>query len=107
MPIIFIVVLIILFVVALALVLMNNAQVAVDLLFTQVPSMNLGLLLILALILGIAIGLLLGFIVFRVVQNRLEIGRLKKENDSLQVRLTEAERVLGAPVQPPVTATDI
>ena len=43
---------------SLALVLANNTEVGVNLLFSQAPTMNLGLLLILCLILGIVIGIM-------------------------------------------------
>ena len=54
---------------SLALVLQNGTEVSVDLLFTQVPAMRLGLLLLLTLSLGIVVGLLLGVQVFRVFQS--------------------------------------
>lgn len=52
---------------SLALVIANSTQTAVNLLFIDVPSMNLGLLLIIS-IKGLIAGLLLGLILFRVIQ---------------------------------------
>ncbi len=49
--------LIIVFGYSLALVLQNPTELPVDLLFTQVPAMRLGLLLLLTLALGIVVGL--------------------------------------------------
>ncbi len=69
---------------ALALVLQNPAELQVDLLFTQVPAMRLGLLLLLTLALGIVVGLLLGVQVFRVFQTSWEIKRLRKDIDHLR-----------------------
>ena len=69
---------------ALALVLQNPAELQVDLLFTQVPAMRLGLLLLLTLALGVVVGLLLGVQVFRVFQNSWEIKRLRKDIDHLR-----------------------
>lgn len=72
---------------ALALVLVNGSQVAVNLLFTSVPLMNLGLLLILCLALGLIIGGLLAVLAFRVFQNRLEMTRLINENARLKSQI--------------------
>ena len=72
------------FVYSLALVLINGTELPVDLWFTQVPAMRLGLLLLLTLILGIVIGLLLGVQVFRVFQTNWEIKRLRKDIDYLR-----------------------
>lgn len=69
---------------ALALVLQNPAELQVDLLFTQVPAMRLGLLLLLTLALGVVVGLLLGVQVFRVFQNNWEVKRLRKDIDHLR-----------------------
>lgn len=69
---------------ALALVLQNSAELPVDLLFSQVPAMRLGLLLLLTLALGTLIGLLLGVLVFRVFQKGWEIQRLRKEVEQLR-----------------------
>ena len=69
---------------SLALVLQNPAELEVNLLFTQVPAMRLGLLLLLTLALGIVVGLLLGVQVFRVFQTNWEIKRLRKDIDHLR-----------------------
>ena len=71
--------LVILFGYSLALVLQNPTELPVDLLFTQVPAMRLGLLLLLTLALGIVLGLLLGVQIFRVFQTSWEIKRLRKD----------------------------
>lgn len=84
------IILFLMFAYSLGLVLVNNTEVAVNLLFSQAPAMNLGLLLIICLVLGIVIGLLLSVLVFKVVQNKWEINRLHKENAKLQHKLTEA-----------------
>lgn len=94
MYIILIILLVLLFGYSLMLVLANNSEVAVNLLFSQVPMMNLGLLLITSLILGVAIGVLLAVVGFRVLQSRLEIGRLKKEIGVLQSKLAETNVVI-------------
>jgi putative membrane protein len=72
---------------ALGLVLANNTDIGVNLLFSQAPTMNLGLLLILCLILGIVIGMLLALLMFRVLQNKWEISRLQKLNKNLQQQI--------------------
>ncbi len=79
---------------ALGLVLANNTEVGVNLLFSQAPTMNLGLLLILCMTLGIVIGLLLALLLFRVFQNKWEIARLQKSNAQLQEQLTQANVVI-------------
>lgn len=79
---------------ALGLVLANNTEVGVNLLFSQAPTMNLGLLLILCMTLGIVIGLLLALLLFRVFQNKWEIARLQKNNTQLQEQLTQANVVI-------------
>ncbi len=79
---------------ALGLVLANNTEVGVNLLFSQAPTMNLGLLLILCMTLGIVIGLLLALLLFRVFQNKWEIARLQKNNAQLQEQLTQANVVI-------------
>ena len=79
---------------SLGLVLANNTEVGVNLLFSQAPTMNLGLLLILCLILGIIIGILLALLIFRVLQNKWEISRLNKANNHLQEQLTQANVVI-------------
>lgn len=94
MYIVLVILLVALFGYSLMLVLANNSEVAVNLLFTQVPSMNLGLLLIVSLVLGIVIGMLVALVAFRVLQMKFEIGRLKKEKQSLQAKLDEANIVI-------------
>ncbi len=79
-----IVLLIVVFGYTLALVLQNGTELSVDLLFTQVPAMRLGLLLLLTLGLGIIVGLLLGVQIFRVFQNGWEIKRLRKDIEYLR-----------------------
>lgn len=79
---------------SLGLVLANNTEVGVNLLFSQAPAMNLGLLLILCLILGIVIGMLLALLMFRVLQNKWEISRLQKLNKNLQEQVTQANAVI-------------
>ncbi len=105
---------------ALGLVLANNTDIGVNLLFSQAPAMNLGLLLILCLILGIVIGMLLALLIFRVLQNKWEISRLQKLNATLQAQLTQAnvvidrqanaptveEAVYGAPAHEPIETTN-
>ena len=81
---ILIVVLIILFIYSLALVLLNGTPVSVDLWFSHVPEMRVGLLVFITLALGVILGLLLGVQVFRVFQSRWEIQRLHKEIDQLR-----------------------
>ena len=61
-----VVLLIVLFGYSLALVLQNGTELSVNLLFTEVPAMRLGLLLLITLALGIVVGLLLGVQIFRV-----------------------------------------
>ena len=94
MYLILIVMLVALFGYSLMLVLTNNGMVAVNLLFADVPQMNLGLLLIATLALGIVIGMLIALIAFRVLQMRFEIGRLKKEKQVLKLKLDEANIVI-------------
>ncbi len=79
---------------ALGLVLTNNTDVGVNLLFSQAPAMNLGLLLILSMTLGIIIGLLLALLLFRVFQMKWEISRLQKNNVHLQQQLDQANIVI-------------
>lgn len=76
--------LVVLFGYALALVLQNPAELPVDLLFTQVPAMRLGLLLLLTLVLGLVLGLLLGVQVFKVFQTNWEVKRLRKDIERLR-----------------------
>ena len=86
---------------SLGLVLANNTEVGVNLLFSQAPTMNLGLLLILCLILGIIIGMLLALLMFRVLQNKWEISRLQKLNANLQEQVTQANIVIDRQANAP------
>lgn len=86
---------------ALGLVLANNTEIGVNLLFSQAPTMNLGLLLILCLILGVVIGILLALLIFRVLQNKWEISRLQKANANLQEQLTQANIVIDRQANAP------
>lgn len=86
---------------SLGLVLANNTEVRVNLLFSQAPTMNLGLLLILCLILGIVIGMLLALLIFRVLQNKWEISRLQKLNANLQEQVTQANIVIDRQANAP------
>lgn len=86
---------------SLGLVLANNTEVGVNLLFSQAPTMNLGLLLILCLMLGIIIGILLALLIFRVLQNKWEISRLQKANVNLQAQLTQANAVIDRQASAP------
>lgn len=86
---------------ALGLVLANNTDIGVNLLFSQAPAMNLGLLLILCLILGIVIGMLLALLIFRVLQNKWEISRLQKLNATLQEQVTQANVVIDRQAHAP------
>lgn len=81
---------------SLALVLFNNLPAQVNLVFTQVPAMNLGLLLIITLVLGVVIGLLLGLQIFRVFQMRWEISRLNKELEQVRARHVQAATAAAA-----------
>lgn len=94
MHIVLVILLVALFGYSLMLVLANNSIVSVNLLVAQMPSMNLGLLLIVSLVLGIVIGMLIALIAFKVLPMKLEIGRLKKEKTALQVKLDEANIVI-------------
>lgn len=94
MHIVLMVLLVALFGYALALILANHSEVAVNLLFNQVPAMNVGLLLIVSLVLGLAIGMLVALVVFKVLQAKLEIARLKKHNQELTNQLQEANVVI-------------
>ena len=86
---------------SLGLVLANNTEVSVNLLFSQAPTMNLGLLLIICLILGVVIGILLALLIFRVLQNKWEIARLQKANANLQEQLTQANTVIDRQANAP------
>ena len=88
--------LIIVFGYSLALVLQNPTELPVDLLFTQVPAMRLGLLLLLTLALGIVVGLLLGVQVFRVFQKGWEIKRLRKDIDHLRKEQIQSAQLAAA-----------
>lgn len=87
---ILIILLIVLFIYSLALVLLNAPPVSVDLWFTHVPEMRVGLLVLITLALGIVVGLLLGVQVFRVFQNHWEIKRLNKEIERLRQEQIQA-----------------
>ena len=89
-------ILIILFGYSLALVLQNGTEVTVDLLFTQVPAMRLGLVLLLTLALGVVVGLLLGVQVFRVFQTSWEIKRLRKDIDHLRKEQIQTAQLAAA-----------
>ena len=86
---------------ALGLVLANNTEIGVNLLFSQAPTMNLGLLLIICLILGIVIGMLLALLIFRVLQNKWEISRLQKLNANLQQQVDQANVVIDRQANAP------
>ncbi|MDO4896835.1 MAG: LapA family protein [Moraxella sp.] len=79
---------------SLALVLANNSEVAVNLLFSQVPTTNLGLVLILTTTLGVLIGILLALLLFKVLQNKLELHKLRKEVANLESQLLESKVAL-------------
>lgn len=86
---------------SLGLVLANNTEVGVNLLFSQAPTMNLGLLMILCLILGIVIGMLLALLIFRVLQNKWEISRLQKANNNLEEQIAQANAVIDRQAHAP------
>ena len=91
MRIVLLILLFIIFGYSLGLVLVNGSEVGVNLLFTQAPTMNLGLLIILSIGLGkVVLGMLLALLLFRVLQNKWEISRLNKENNRLQEELKQA-----------------
>ncbi|XID75889.1 lipopolysaccharide assembly protein LapA domain-containing protein [Alkanindiges sp. WGS2144] len=102
-----IVLLIVLFGYALALVLQNSTELQVDLLFTQVPQMRAGLLLLLTLVLGVVIGLLLGVIVFKVFQRNWEIQRLNKEIEHLRQQQIQAASTAAMAAQQEKTVLDV
>ena len=95
MSLILIILLVIFFGYSLALVLANNSTVAINLLFIEVPTTNLGLVLILTISLGIIVGILLSLQLFRVLQNKLELRRLKKELDLLKGQLADCQSTLA------------
>ena len=88
--------LVVLFGYSLALVLQNGTELTVDLLFTQVPAMRLGLLLLLTLVLGLILGLLLGVQIFRVFQNNWEIKRLRKDIEYLRKEQIQSAQLAAA-----------
>ncbi len=102
-----IVLLIIIFGYALALVLQNSTELPVDLLFTQVPTMGVGLLLLLTLILGIIVGLLLGVVVFKVFQRNWEIQRLNREIDILRQQQIQAASAAAIAAQQEKSLVDV
>lgn len=91
-----IVLMLVLFGYALALVLQNSTELPVDLLFAHVPEMRLGLLLLITLALGIVAGLLLGIQVFRVFQKNWEIKRLRKDIAYLRKEQIQAAQQAAA-----------
>ena len=91
-----VIILLVLFGYSLALVLQNSTELSVDLLFTQVPAMRLGLLLLLTLSLGIVLGLLLGVQIFRVFQQSWEIKRLRKDIDYLRKEQIQTAQLAAA-----------
>lgn len=91
-----VVILLVLFGYSLALVLQNGTELSVDLLFTQVPAMRLGLLLLFTLSLGLVLGLLLAVQVFRVFQNNWEIKRLRKDIDRLRKEQIQTAQLAAA-----------
>lgn len=101
MRILLLILLLVSFAYALGLVLANNTDIGVNLLFSQAPAMNLGLLLILCMTLGIVIGMLLALLLFRVFQNKWEISRLQKANKALQDQLTQANIVIDRQANAP------
>lgn len=86
---------------SLGLVLANNTDIGVNLIFSQAPTMNLGLLLIICLTLGIVIGILLALLMFRVLQNKWEISRLQKLNKNLQEQVKQAQAVIDRQANSP------
>lgn len=102
-----IVLLIVIFGYALALVLQNGTELPVDLLFTQVPAMRAGLLLLLTLVLGIVIGLLLGVIVFKVFQRNWEVQRLNREIDILRQQQIQAASAAAVAAQQDKSVVDV
>jgi lipopolysaccharide assembly protein A len=88
--------LVVLFGYSLALVLQNSTELTVDLLFTQVPAMRLGLLLLLTLVLGLVLGLLFGVQIFRVFQNNCEIKRLRKDIEYLRKEQIQSAQLAAA-----------
>ena len=91
-----VVLLLVIFGYSLALVLQNGTELSVDLLFTQVPAMRLGLLLLITLSLGVVLGLLIGVQVFRVFQNNWEIKRLRKDIEHLRKEQLNSAKLMAA-----------
>lgn len=91
-----IILLVVFFAYSIALVLANNSEVAVNLLFSQLPNTNLGLVLILTIALGVLIGILIAILLFKVLQNKFEIHKLKKDVDALERKLNEANTALDS-----------
>lgn len=87
---ILIILLVLVFIYSLALVLLNSTPVTVDLWFTHVPEMRVGLLILITLALGVILGLLIGVQAFKVFQNHWEIKRLNKEIDRLRKEQVES-----------------
>lgn len=79
---------------SLMLVIINNQQVDVNLLFSTVPQMNLGLLIIICIMLGVIAGILLALILFKVLQMKLENQRLNKELTQAQDKLMQTQHQL-------------
>ncbi|MEC7118416.1 MAG: lipopolysaccharide assembly protein LapA domain-containing protein [Pseudomonadota bacterium] len=104
MRIVLIVLLVLVFGYSIGLVLANRVDVEVNLLFSHVPAMNLGLLLIITIALGVLIGLLLGLQVFRVFQLHWEVSRLQKELDLARAKHIQAAAAASAAQSTPVTA---
>lgn len=86
---------------SLALVMVNNASASdINFLFWQPPSeVSLGMVLVATIFLGVLIGVLLALLLFRVLQNKWEIARLKKEINQVQGQLTEANIKLAQQAQ--------
>lgn len=85
------VILFVVFAYSLLLVIVNNHQVEVNLLFSQVPQMNLGLLLIICISLGVIAGSLLAVILFKVLPMKLENQRLTKELTQTREKLMQTQ----------------
>ncbi|WP_315044024.1 LapA family protein [Faucicola mancuniensis] len=76
---------------SLMLVIVNSHQVEVNLLFSQVPQMNLGLMLIICIMLGMIAGVMLALILFKVLQMKLENQRLIKELNQTREKLMQTQ----------------
>lgn len=105
------VLLVVVFAYATALIFLNSAMTPVNLLFIQVPGMNLGALLILAVVLGVIIGMLLALVVFRVFQNRAQINRLNRDlvnvNRDLASLRAQNEALVAQKSQAPLNKTPV